>query len=83
MCTKQTLIGKGVSLQWKLSTINSIEMNSTTLLQEEHDKLMNLLIDNDEIREILVQHPAKRYTDKTIVAATAAAISSSEIKALH
>jgi hypothetical protein len=50
---------------------------------------MNLLIDNDEIREIIVQHPVKRYTDKTIVAATAAtaatavAISSSEIKVLR
>jgi hypothetical protein len=78
----QTLIGKAVSLQWKLSAIDSIEMNSTALLQEELDKLMNLLIDNDEIREIIVQHPVKRYTDKTIVvatAATAAAISSSKI----
>jgi hypothetical protein len=78
----QTLIGKAVSNQWKLSAIDSIEMNSTALLQEELDKLMNLLIDNDEIREIIVQHPIKRYTDKTIVAdtadtaATAAAISS-------
>jgi hypothetical protein len=55
----QTLIGKGVSLQWKLSAINSIEMNSTALLQKELDKLMNLHIDNGEIREILVQHRLK------------------------
>ena len=81
----QTLIGKGVSNQWKLSVIDSIEMHSRALLQEELDKLMKLLIDNDEIREIIVQHPVKRYTDKTIVAATAAtaatavAISSSEV----
>jgi hypothetical protein len=60
------LIGKGVSLQWKLSTIDSIEMNSTALLQEELDMVMNLLIGNDEIWEILVQHPVKRYTDKPI-----------------
>jgi hypothetical protein len=87
----QTLIGKAVSNQWKLSAIDTIEMNSTALLQEELDKLMNLLIDNDEIREIIVQHPVKRYTVKTIVAATAAtaatatAISSSKIgiEALH
>ena len=82
----QTLIGQGVSNQWKLSAIDSIEMNSTALVQEELDKIMNLLIDNDEIREIIIQHPVKKYTDKTIVAATAAAaaaISSSEIKALH
>jgi hypothetical protein len=73
----QTLIGKGVNNQWKLSAIDTIEMNSTALLQEELDKLTNLLIDNDEIREIIVQHPVKRYTDKTIVAATAATTISS------
>ena len=40
----KTLIGKGVSNQWKLSAIDSIEMNSTALLQEEIDKLMKLLM---------------------------------------
>ncbi len=68
----QTLIGKGVSNQWKLSAIDSIEMDSKALLQEELDKLMKLLIDNDEIREIIVQHPGKKHTDETIVAAAAA-----------
>ncbi len=77
----KTLIGKGVSNQWKLSAIDSIEMDSTALLQEEIDKLMKLLIDNDEIREIIVQHPHKKHTDKTLVAA--ASSSKIEIKALH
>jgi predicted transcriptional regulator len=76
-----TLIGKAVSNQWKLSAIDTIEMNSTALLQEELDKLMSLLIDNNEIREIIVQHPDKKHTDKTLVAA--ASSSKIEIKALH
>lgn len=77
----QTLIGKGVSNQWKLSAIDSLEMDSTALLQEEIDKLMKLLIDNDEIREIIVQHPDKKHAEKTLVAA--ASSSKIEIKALH
>jgi hypothetical protein len=78
----QTLIGKAVSNQWKLSAVDSIEMNSTALLQEELDKLMNVLIDNDEIREILVQHPDKKYSEKTVVAAAAVSSSKIEMKAL-
>lgn len=62
-------------------------MNSTALVQQELDKLMNLLIDNDEIREIIVQHPDRKHTDKTIVvaAATATTVSSSKtgMKALQ
>jgi hypothetical protein len=72
----QTLIGKGVSYHWKLRAIDSLEMNSASLVQEELDRLMNLLIDNDEIREILVKHSNNKHMGKTIaatVAATAAA----------
>jgi ATP-dependent protease HslVU (ClpYQ) peptidase subunit len=74
----QTLIGKGVSNHWKLSAVDSLEMNSTALVQEEFNRLMNLLIDNEEIREILVQHSNNKYSDKTIAAA--AAVSSSKIE---
>jgi hypothetical protein len=73
----QALIGQGVSNQWKLSAIDSLEMNSPALLQEEFDRLMKLLIENEEIRGILVQHSIKKHTDKAIAAA--AAISSSMI----
>jgi hypothetical protein len=59
----------GVSNQWKLSAIDAIEMNSTALVQEELDRLMNLLIDNEEIREILVKHSNNKHMDKTIAAA--------------
>jgi ADP-dependent phosphofructokinase/glucokinase len=56
---------------------------STALVQEELDKLINLLIDNDEIREIIAQHPDKKHTDKTIVAAAAVSSSKIGMKALH
>jgi hypothetical protein len=79
----QTLIGEGVSNQWKLSAIDSIEMDSTDLLKEEIDKLMKLLIDNDEIRQIIVQHQDKKHTDKTLVPEAAVNSSKIEIKALH
>ncbi len=51
----QTLIGQGVSYHWKLKAIDSLEMNSSPIVQEEHFKIMDLLIDNQEIREILSQ----------------------------
>ena len=62
----QTLIGQGVSNQWKLSAIDSLEMNSTALVQEELDKIMNLLIDNEEIREILSQSSQDKYSEKVM-----------------
>ena len=66
----QTLIGQGVSNQWKLSAIDSLEMNSTAIVQEELDKIMNLLIDNEEIREILIPHSSDKCADNTIAAET-------------
>jgi hypothetical protein len=51
----QTLIGQGVSYHWKLKAIDSLEMNSSPLVREEHFKIMDLLIDNPEIRGILSQ----------------------------
>jgi hypothetical protein len=66
----QTLIGQGVSNQWKLSAIDSLEMNSIAIVQEELDKIMNLLIDNEEIREILIPHSSDKCADNTIAAET-------------
>ncbi len=66
----QTLIGQGVSCQWKLKAIDSLEMNSTPLVQEELVKVMNLLIDNKEIREILDQLSKKKYSDEMIAASS-------------
>jgi translation elongation factor EF-Ts len=50
----QTLIGKGVSNYWKLKAIDSLEMNSSVLVKEELLRIMDLIIDNQEIREILL-----------------------------
>jgi hypothetical protein len=62
----QKLIGQGVSCQWKLKAIDSLEMNlgSSLQRQEEIVKIMDLLIDNDEIREILSQPSQNKYGEK-------------------
>ena len=69
----QTLIGQGVSNQWKLSAIDSLEMDSASLVQEELVKIMNLLIDNKEIMEILSQPSQDKYSEKVVTARAAAA----------
>ena len=70
----QKLIGQGVSRQWKLKAIDSLEMNlgSSLQRQEEIVKIMDLLIDNDEIREILSQPSQNKYGEKVKVATAAA-----------
>jgi hypothetical protein len=62
----QKLIGQGVSCQWKLKAIDSLEMNlgSSLQRQEEIVKIMDLLIDNDEIREILSRPSQNKYGEK-------------------
>src|ERR687891_2616728 len=62
----QTLIGKGVSYHWKLKAIDSLEMNSSPLVPEEHFKIMDLLIDNHEIREILSQLSKDKLTTTAV-----------------
>jgi hypothetical protein len=62
----QTLIGKGVSYHWKLKAIDSLEMNSSPLVPEEHFKIMDLLIDNQEIREILSQLSKDKLTTTAV-----------------
>jgi hypothetical protein len=62
----QILIGKGVSYHWKLKAIDSLEMNSSPLVPEEHFKIMDLLIDNQEIREILSQLSKDKLTTAAV-----------------
>jgi hypothetical protein len=50
----QTLVGQGISNYWKLKAIDSLEFNSPVIVREEFLKIMNLIIDNQELREILV-----------------------------
>jgi hypothetical protein len=67
----QKLIGQGVSCQWKLKAIDSLEMNiaSSPVVQEEVVKIMNLLIDNEEIREILSRPLQDKYSEKVMATA--------------
>ena len=70
----QKLIGQGVSCQWKLKAIDSLEMNSASPVQDELVKIMNLLIDNEEIREILSQSSQDKYSEKVMATGTRAAV---------
>jgi hypothetical protein len=52
----QTLIGKTLSYYWKIKAIESIEMSSgTTLPEGELAQLINALIDNHQIKDILMK----------------------------
>ena len=50
----QTLVGQGIGSYWKLKAIDSLELNSSVIVREEFLKIINLIIDKQELREILV-----------------------------
>jgi hypothetical protein len=53
----QVMIGKTLSYYWKLKAIESIEMSATTsgLPNEEKTQLINALIDNHQIKDIIMK----------------------------
>ena len=51
----QMMIGKTLSYYWKLKAIESIEMSKSGLPNEERIQLLNALIDNHQIKDILVK----------------------------
>jgi chromosome condensin MukBEF MukE localization factor len=51
----QMMIGKTLSYYWKLKAIESVEMSTTMLLNEEIKQLINALIDNHQIKDILMR----------------------------
>jgi predicted transcriptional regulator len=52
----QMIIGKTLSYYWKLKAIESIEISTTSgLLNEETTQLINALIDNHQIKDILLK----------------------------
>jgi|SRR5918999_3063005 hypothetical protein len=51
----QMLIGKTLAYYWKLKAIESIEMSSSGLPNEEIMQLINALIDNHQIKDILMK----------------------------
>ena len=51
----QTLIGNTLKDYWKLKAIDSLDSSTNTRLpQEEHEKILNTLIDDQQIKEILL-----------------------------
>jgi hypothetical protein len=48
-------IGKTLTYYWKLKAIESIEMSSSGLPNEERTQLINALIDNHQIKDILLK----------------------------
>jgi hypothetical protein len=48
-------IGKTLTYYWKLKAIESIEMSSSGLQNEERTQLINALIDNHQIKDILLK----------------------------
>jgi hypothetical protein len=51
----QMTIGKTLSYYWKLKAVESIEMSSAGLPNEEITQLINTLIDNNQIKDILMK----------------------------
>jgi hypothetical protein len=51
----QMMIGKTLSYYWKLKAIESVEMSTSMLLNEEIKQLINALIDNHQIKDILMR----------------------------
>jgi hypothetical protein len=52
----QKMVGKALTYYWKLKAIESIEMSTgTTLPEEELAQLFNALIDNHQIKDILLK----------------------------
>ena len=74
----QMIIGKTLTYHWKLKAIESIEMSasgSSGLPSDEITQLINALIDNHQIKDILMKsfstsNPSIENDSKTLKAAT-------------
>jgi predicted transcriptional regulator len=51
----QLMIGKTLAYYWKLKAIESIEMSTSGLPNEEKTQLINALIDNHQIKDIIMK----------------------------
>jgi hypothetical protein len=50
-----TIIGKAINYYWKIMTIESIQASAVGLPKEELSKIIDILIDNHQIKEILTK----------------------------
>ena len=56
-------IGKTLTYYWKLKAIESMEMSTSGLPNEEKIQLINLLIDNHQIKDILMRSTSNPSTN--------------------
>jgi hypothetical protein len=52
--TAQTIIAKALHDYWRLKAIDELELAEQDIPKEEYHKIIDLLIDNEKIREGLV-----------------------------
>ena len=50
----QNLIGNGVKNYWKLKAVDSLRVSNGTIPAEEHNKIIEAIIDNQKIKEMVL-----------------------------
>jgi hypothetical protein len=61
----QMIIGKTLAYYWKLKAIESLETSTTSgILNEEITQLINALIDNHQIKDILMKSPSNSSNER-------------------
>jgi hypothetical protein len=50
----QNLIGNGVKDYWKLKALDSLHVANGTIPAEEHNKIIESIIDNQKIKEMVL-----------------------------
>ena len=61
----QMIIGKTLAYYWKLKAIESIETSTTSgIINEEITQLINALIDNHQIKDILMKSPSNSSDER-------------------
>jgi hypothetical protein len=61
----QMIIGRTLAYYWKLKAIESLETSTTSgILNEEITQLINALIDNHQIKDILMKSPSNSSNER-------------------
>ena len=61
----QMIIGRTLAYYWKLKAIESLETSTTSgILNEEITQLINALIDNHQIKDILMKSPSNSSDER-------------------
>jgi predicted transcriptional regulator len=70
----QMTIGKTLAYYWKLKAIESIEMSTSGVPNEEKTQLINALIDNHQIKDILMRSTSNPSNESNSKAQTLTAV---------